>query len=123
SKDLSFSFFYKNKKLWTTSEKNLNHILEVNNNIYILKVDKSLLLSKYKTNFNFIDYEKEIKIQQLKDNYIDLCTKEKIKSLILMNESNQIEVHINKHKKNLDNKKKIEYKGRNKNNYISYIEF
>src|SRR5699024_3536372 len=33
NKDLSFSFFYKNKKLWTTSEKNLNHILEVNNNI------------------------------------------------------------------------------------------
>src|SRR5699024_1397980 len=35
NKDLSFSVFYKNKKLWTTSEKNLNHILEVNNNIYI----------------------------------------------------------------------------------------
>ncbi|MDR5650338.1 CDP-glycerol glycerophosphotransferase family protein [Staphylococcus nepalensis] len=111
NKDLSFSFFYKNKKLWTTSEKNLNHILEVNNNIYILKVDKSLLLSKYKTNFNFIDYEKEIKIQQLKDNYIDLGTKEKIKSLILMNESNQIEVSINNNKMNLDNIKDVVKKG------------
>lgn len=110
-KDLSFSFFYKNRKLWTTSDKNLNHVMEVNSNIYILNVDKNLLLNKYKTNFNFIDNKKEIKIQQLKDNYIALGANEKIKSLILINKSNQIEVQINNNKMNLENIKDVAKKG------------
>ncbi|MEN1895682.1 CDP-glycerol glycerophosphotransferase family protein [Staphylococcus nepalensis] len=110
-KDLSISFFYKNKKLWTISDKNLNHVMEVNSNIYVLNVDKNLLLKKYKTDFNFIDNKKEIKIQQLKYNYIALGANEQIKSLILINKFNQIEVQINNNKMNLDNIKDVAKKG------------
>lgn len=97
-----FTFSYRNKKLWVVPSENLNHILEVSNKIYIIKIDKDIFFNKYKTNFNFVNQHKKVEIQYSDNNYIGLKTDDKVEFLILMNQSEQIEIPMFDKKINLE---------------------
>lgn len=45
-------FYYKKQKLWLSSPQGLEEKFEINDKIYISKVNKNLMLSRYKTNPN-----------------------------------------------------------------------
>ncbi|WP_221929516.1 hypothetical protein, partial [Staphylococcus haemolyticus] len=50
--EVTFNFYYKKKLLWLVGSETINSVLELHKKLYIVKVDKSLTLTKYKTNFN-----------------------------------------------------------------------
>lgn len=58
----SLEFYYNNKQLWLVSYENLKDIFEVNDKIYFLKVNKSLILKQYKTNHSFTGENKLLQI-------------------------------------------------------------
>ncbi|MGS5800285.1 hypothetical protein ACVENB_00015 [Staphylococcus aureus] len=115
--NVTFNFHYKKQMLWLVADENISNILELNEKIYIVKVNKSLNLTKYKTNFNFINTTKEVGISQYNDEYISFNTDIIIESLILLNEKQQIEIPI------LNNQLKLSSISQiiKKQNYTAYI--
>src|SRR5699024_12463110 len=58
SDSVMFDFYYKNRMLWLEPDENIDSILELNRKIYIVKVNKYLLLNKYYIYFIIIKYNK-----------------------------------------------------------------
>ncbi|MGW7808453.1 CDP-glycerol glycerophosphotransferase family protein [Staphylococcus xylosus] len=98
---ITFDFYYKNQMLWLVADKNIDTILEVNNKIYIIRVDKTLILTQYKTNFDLAQNNKEIHIQQIEDECVSFNTNVMIEYLVLLNRNKQIEIPILNNQLNL----------------------
>ena len=88
--------------MWVVSSENLNSVLELNQSIYLLNVNQSIILNKYKTNFKYNKQYQKLKIQNLRNGYIYLDVKETVNTLILLNQSKQLEVPLNNNKLNLE---------------------
>lgn len=97
----SLEFYYNNKQLWLVSYENLKDIFEVNDKIYFLKVNKSLILKQYKTNHRFTGENKLLQIDQVDDKHALLTNKDNLDSIILLNRNKQIEIQIEDDKINL----------------------
>ncbi|MDM7864521.1 CDP-glycerol glycerophosphotransferase family protein [Staphylococcus borealis] len=98
---VTFDFYYKKKLLWLVADENINSVLELYKKIYIVKVDKSLTLTKYKTNFNLANKNKEVHISQINDECISLNTDRTIESVILLNCNQQLEIPTQNNQVNL----------------------
>lgn len=92
--EVTFHFYYKKKLLWLVANENIDNVLELYNQIYIVKVDKSLTLTKYKTNFNLVNEDTKIYISQINNEYLSLNTDGIIESVILLNNNHQFEIPI-----------------------------
>jgi len=117
SDNLTFDFYYKNQMLWLVSNEDIDTILELKNKIYIVKVNKSLMLNKYKTDFNLVNEYKEVGISQINDECISFNTDAIVESLILLNDKQQMEIPIVNNKLNLSSITRIT----KRQNYIVYI--
>ncbi|MGW7948392.1 CDP-glycerol glycerophosphotransferase family protein [Staphylococcus xylosus] len=115
--NVTFNFHYKKQMLWLVADENISNILELNEKIYIVKVNKSLNLTKYKTNFNFINTTKEVGISQINDECISFNTNAIIESLILLNRNQKMEIPILNNQLNLSSIPQIT----EKQDYIAYI--
>lgn len=115
--NVTFNFHYKKQMLWLVADENITNILELNEKIYIVKVNKSLNLTKYKTNFNFINTTKEVGISQINDECISFNTNAIIESLILLNRNQKMEIPILNNQLNLSSIPQIT----KKQDYIAYI--
>ena len=76
--NVTFNFHYKKQMLWLVAYENINNILELNEKIYIVKMNKNLNLTEYKTNFNFTNTNKEVEISQINDECISFNTNESL---------------------------------------------
>lgn len=114
---VTFDFYYKKRMLWLVADENIDNILEVDRKIYIVKVNKSLILTKYKTNFNLINKNKEVEISQINDKNISLSTDAMIDTVILLNGNQQMEIPISNNQLNLSSISQIV----KKQHYIAYI--
>ncbi|NWK84948.1 CDP-glycerol glycerophosphotransferase family protein [Staphylococcus sp. GSSP0090] len=114
---MTFDLYYKKRMLWLVADENIDNALELGNKIYIVKVDKSLMLNKYKTNFDLLNENKEVKISQITDECISFNTDSMVESLILLNRNQQKEIPI------LNNQLNLSYITENikEQNYIAYI--
>lgn len=92
--EVTFNFYYKKKLLWLVGSETINSVLELHKKLYIVKVDKSLTLTKYKTNFNLVNEDKKIYISQINDEYVSLNTDRIIESVILLNNNHQFEIPV-----------------------------
>lgn len=117
SDSVVFDFYYKKRILWLVSDKNIDTTLELNRKIYIVKVNKSLTLTKYKTNFDLSNKNKEVGISQINDECIYFHADAIIESLILLNSNQQMEIPILNNKLNLSTITHIT----KKQNYVVYI--
>ena len=113
----AFNFYYSQKKLWLVTNKNTNDILEINNKIYIIKVNKNLTLTQYKTNYNLVTKSKNLIVKQIDKEHVKFEADEKIESLILLNRYKQLELPI------LDNKLNLAHiqQTTKKQNYKVYV--
>lgn len=113
----AFNFYYRQKKLWLVTNKNTNDILEINNKIYIIKVNKNLTLTQYKTNYNLVTKSKNLIVKQIDKEHVKFEADEKIESLILLNRYKQLELPI------LDNKLNLAHiqQTTKKQNYKVYV--
>ncbi|MEJ7452532.1 CDP-glycerol glycerophosphotransferase family protein [Staphylococcus xylosus] len=98
----SIEFYYNKKHLWLVAYENLKDIFEIENKIYLMKVNKNLLFKQYKTNFEFTGETKEIQIDQTDNDFGLITSKDNLESLILLNKSKQIEISIENDKINLN---------------------
>jgi len=119
NKAITFDFYYKDQMLWLTADKNIHDILEIYNKIYIIKVDKNLTLHQYKTNFDLSQNSKIIQIQQTDDESVSFNTDVMIESLVLLNQSKQIELPIFNNQLNLSSIPQIS----KEENFITYVLF
>src|SRR5699024_925441 len=117
SDNLTFDFYYKNQMLWLVSNEDIDTILELKNKIYIVKVNKSLMLNKYKSEFKLVNEYKEVGISQINDECISFNTDAIVESLILLNDKQQMEIPIVNNKLNLSSITRIT----KRQNYIVYI--
>lgn len=114
---VTFNFYYKKKLLWLVADENIDNVLELYNQIYIVKVDKSLTLTRYKTNFNLANENKKIHISQINNEYVSLNTDEVISSIILLNDNQQFEIPVLNNKINLSLISQVIKKTK----YVAYI--
>lgn len=114
---LTFDFHYKKRMLWLVAYKNIDNILELNEKIYIVKVNKNLKLTEYNTNFRLVNKNKDVEISQINDECISFNINEVVESLILLNENQQMEIPILSNQLNLASMSQIT----KKQNYIAYI--
>lgn len=117
SDSVMFDFYYKKRMLWLVPDENIDTILELNRKIYIVKVNKSLILTKYKTNFDLVNRNKEVGVSQINNECIYFNTDTIIESLILLNGNQQMEIPILNNKLNLSSINHIT----KKQNYVVYI--
>src|SRR5699024_7426458 len=114
---LTFDFHYRKRMLWIVAYKNMDNILELNEKIYIVKVNKNLKLTEYNTNFRLVNKNKDVEISQINDECISFNINEEVESLILLNENQQMEIPILSNQLNLASMSQIT----KKQNYIAYI--
>ncbi|GAA5422230.1 CDP-glycerol glycerophosphotransferase family protein [Tetragenococcus halophilus] len=97
----TFDFYYKSKKLWLVMSKEVDDVFEINDRIYIGKVDKSLMLNKYKTDYNLFGQWENASIRQLNEEYISFEFETNLDSIILLNSTRQIEIPVFNNKMSL----------------------
>ena len=71
---ITFDFYYKGQMLWLIADKKIPEVLEIDNKVYIIKVDKSLILNQYKSSFDLAQNSKIIKVEQIDNEYVSFNT-------------------------------------------------
>ena len=116
---ITFDFYYKGQMLWLIADKKIHEVLEIDNKVYIIKVDKSLILNQYKSSFDLAQNSKIIKVEQIDNEYVSFNTDIMVESLILLNRNKQMEVAVFNNRLNLSS---IPQTSKDEN-YIAYIVF
>lgn len=90
----NFCFYYKAKKLWVVMDKDLQSNFELSSSIYIMKVNKSLMLNKYKTDYELLETFKDVSVHQLDEDYIQFYTDIGLDTIVFLNRTSQIEIPV-----------------------------
>lgn len=98
-----FDFYYKNKKLWLVMPNDLKAIFEIKNKVYISKVNKSLTLNRYKTDYNLVGSWEDIGIRQLDNEHIQFDIDFNLDAIILLNRTRQVEIPVSTNRISLAN--------------------
>jgi len=98
----SLDFYYNKKQLWLVSYESLKDIFEINDKIFFMKINKSLMLQQYKTNYSFTGENKILQIDQVDGGHAILTNKDNLDSLILLSKNKQVEIPIHDDKIDLN---------------------